>query len=69
MILPTTKQKEVLEFIREFIKVNSYPPSYAEIARRFEVQINVIQKHLDSMEKKGMIRRTKRVARSIVVLK
>ncbi|HNS67658.1 MAG TPA: transcriptional repressor LexA [Mesotoga infera] len=65
----TEKQKKILEFIENFIKLYGYPPSIRDICRDFDISSpRGVAKHLESLEKKGYIERTG-VSRGIRVLK
>ena len=65
----TEKQRKILEYIEKFIKLNGYPPSIRDICKDFNISSpRGVAKHLESLEKKGYIERT-RVSRGIRVLK
>lgn len=65
----TEKQKKILEYIENFIKLYGYPPSIRDICKDFEISSpRGVAKHLESLEKKGYIERTG-VSRGIRVLK
>jgi SOS-response transcriptional repressor LexA len=51
----TKKQRETLEFIREFTREAGYPPTRLEIGRRFEIWPNAAQDRLNAMVKKNAI--------------
>ncbi len=62
----TRRQKEILDFIREFIETNGYSPSMEEIAGHFRISsLNAVFKHLASLEARGYLRRDANRARSI----
>lgn len=65
----TPRQEEVLNFIREFLKEKRYSPSTREIQCHFGFQSQTAAvNHLKALERKGIIRTTPGIARSIVVL-
>lgn len=64
----TDRQAEVLTYIRQYIARFGYAPSVRCIGDRFDMQVNGVAGHLKALERKGRIRRTKGVARSIVVI-
>ncbi|AKI96489.1 transcriptional repressor LexA [Kosmotoga pacifica] len=65
----TERQKEILEYIENFIKLNGYPPSIRDICRDFNIASpRGVAKHLEALEKKGYIERTG-VSRGIRVIK
>lgn len=54
----TRRQREVYEFIRQFIEDRSYSPSLEEIARGLELSsLATVHKHLSNLAEKGVIRR------------
>ena len=62
----TKRQKEILDFITEFIQREGYSPSMEEIASHFGfASLNAVFKHLASLEVRGHLRRDARRARSI----
>jgi len=62
----TEKQRQILEFILEFIEERGAPPTLREITERFEMSSPAsAQGHLEALEKKGYIRRRVFSARGI----
>lgn len=62
----TRRQKEILDFIREFIERNGFSPSMEEIAERFGIaSLNAVYKHLEALKTRGYLRRDANRARSI----
>jgi len=62
----TKRQKEILEFITEFIDREGYSPSMEEIAAHFKfASLNAVFKHLGSLESRGFLHRDANRARSI----
>ena len=55
MIGITKRQKEVLNFIRVFIKENRFSPTMQEIADHFNFHVNAAQYHTVALDKKGYI--------------
>lgn len=65
----TERQKEILDFLREFMGGEGYPPSLREICARFGINgPQNAAKHLDALEKKGFIRRKAASSRGIELL-
>lgn len=53
----TKKQKEILDFITEFIKVNEYSPSYREIGEHLGLSSPAtIYEHIRGLEDKGFLK-------------
>lgn len=63
----TDRQAEVLEFVRTYTQGNGYAPSVRDISIQFNIALGAVQDHLAALERKGVIRRTNHVARSIVI--
>jgi len=62
----TRRQKEILDFIKEFIEQRGYSPSMEEIAANFRIaSLNAVFKHLEALEARGHLRRDANRARSI----
>jgi repressor LexA len=60
------RQKDVLEYLREFLDSHGYPPTLREIARHLDISGTVaVVRHLEALEKKGWIRRQPGAFRSI----
>jgi repressor LexA len=65
--MPLTKrQKEILDFLEEFLSENGYPPSFEEIARHFGyTSLATVHEHLENLKQKGYIRKSYNASRSI----
>ena len=64
----TKRQKEVLEFLADFIDRNRYSPSYEEIAAGLSLNsLATIHKHISSLESKGYLRRAFNQSRSLEI--
>ena len=64
----TKRQKEVLEFLADFIDKNRYSPSYEEIADGLSLSsLATIHKHVSSLESKGYLRRAFNQSRSLEI--
>lgn len=58
MLPRTQRQKEILDYIARFIARHGYEPSYAQIARHFNVSSKAtIAKHIAALEKRGLLSR------------
>ncbi len=64
----TRRQKEILDFVTEFIEREGYSPSMEEIAAHFSfASLNAVFKHLGALEARGYLHRDANRARSIEV--
>ncbi len=62
-------QQQLLDFIREFVTTNRYPPTIRDIRKVLGIPSNAtVSLRLDELSKGGLIYRNKRVARGIVLL-
>jgi repressor LexA len=64
----TPRQREVLDFIRNFSAKEGYPPTVREIAGHFQIDYRAAIDHLRALEKKGSLTRSSK-SRSIQVFK
>ncbi|MCA9823722.1 MAG: transcriptional repressor LexA [Dehalococcoidia bacterium] len=63
------KQKDILDFLAEFLEENDYPPSIRDIQIGCKISsTSVVDYNLRKLEEKGAIRRDREVARGIEVL-
>ncbi|MCX6808524.1 MAG: transcriptional repressor LexA [Candidatus Berkelbacteria bacterium] len=62
----TKKQREILDYIRNFIDDNGYAPSYREIAHYFELSsTGTIAEYINILEEKGYLTKDAMEARAI----
>ena len=65
----TRRQKEVLDFIGDFVERNGYSPSFEEIARGLDLKsLATVHKHVTNLQAKGALQRGHNRSRSIDVL-
>ena len=65
----TKRQREILDYLQEFIQQHGYAPSLEEIGRRFSLSsLATVHKHLTNLEEKGVIRRSWNRSRSVELL-
>ena len=58
MLPRTQRQKEVLDYLTQFLAKHGHQPSYAQIARHFGISSKAtIAKHMNALEKRGLITR------------
>ena len=64
----TRRQKQVLDFLTKFIDRHGYSPSFEEIAEGLELSsLATVHKHLQTLERKGHIRRGYNQSRSLEI--
>jgi repressor LexA len=66
----TSRQRQVLEFMRSFTERHGVPPAVREIAERFGFTARAAFDHLKALERKGMLERrvtAKRASRTLVL--
>lgn len=65
----TKRQKQVLDFLVNFMNRQGYSPSYEEMARSLGLaSLATVHKHLSTLERKGYIRRGHNRSRSVEVI-
>jgi repressor LexA len=65
----TRRQKQVFDFLVEFINRNGYSPSFEEIGGGLGLSsLATVHKHMQTLEKKGFIRRGYNQSRSVEVV-
>ena len=66
----TDKQTEILEFIREKILANGYPPSVREIGEAVDLKSTAtVHGYLSRLEQKGYIKKEEQKGRTLRLLK
>jgi repressor LexA len=66
----TKRQKEVLDYVTQFIELYGYAPSYREIAAHFKYgSVATVAEHIESLVSKGMLQKGDNEARSIQLVK
>lgn len=62
----TRRQREILDYLAQFIEHHGYSPSLEEIGRRFGLSsLATVHKHLTNLQEKGFIKRAWNRSRSV----
>src|SRR3954468_8489580 len=65
----TKRQREVYDFIADFVRRNQYSPSFEEIGEGLGLSsLATVHKHISNLEKKGLLNRDYNRSRSIDLL-
>lgn len=65
----TKRQREILNYLADFIQQQGYAPSLEEIGQRFGLSsLATVHKHLTNLEGKGFIRRSWNKSRSVEIV-
>ena len=65
----TKRQREILDYLNDFIQQHGYAPSLEEIGRRFSLSsLATVHKHLTNLQQKGFIKRAWNRSRSVELL-
>src|SRR6266513_709718 len=65
----TSRQREILEYLRFRQKIRSYPPTVREIGQAVGLSSSsTVQNHLNALEQKGYIRRDPTKSRTVEVV-
>lgn len=63
------KQKQILEFISQYIQINGYSPTLQEIADSMNLSsLATVHEHLQALERKGIIKRYEGAVRGIEIV-
>ena len=69
IIQPTKKQKELLNYIEEFIEAHGYSPSYREIMTALNYSsVATVALHIGNLIKRGHLKKRDHSARSLIVV-
>ncbi len=69
MEMLTKRQREILKFIEDYIRIHGVAPSIRDIATKFGIQVRAVSDHLKALERKGYIRKIPRKGRGISLVK
>jgi len=61
----TERQKQVLSFIADYIKKNSYPPTIREIADHYSISVKGAHDHITALRKKGHLKQADKRPRTM----
>ena len=65
----TKRQKEILDFVREYLSREGYAPSLEEIGLRFGLSsVATVHKHVQNLVEKGVLRKAWNRSRSIEIV-
>lgn len=66
----TKRQREIYEFVREFLDENGYAPSLEEIAANFGLSsVATVHEHLENLQSKGFLRRDPNRSRAVELVR
>ncbi len=57
MQILTIRQKQILEYLRDYQAEHGYPPSFRETASFFKINLGTVQDHLKALTRKGYLSR------------
>lgn len=71
MPIPITKrQKEILDFVSNFIEVRGYAPTLEEIKGKLKLSaVSTVYQHIKALDDKGYIKKYPNLARAIEIQK
>ncbi len=69
--MPLTKrQKEILDYVTQYIEIHGYAPSYREIAEAFKLgSVATVAEHVETLVAKGLLAKHDNEARSLQLVK
>lgn len=66
MLPPTKRQKQILDYIHDYLVKNDYSPTFREIAEHFKLSsVATVAEHLESLKNRGYLQKEPALARSI----
>jgi repressor LexA len=66
----TKRQKEILDYVTQYIELHGYAPSYREIAEAFKLgSVATVAEHIDTLVQKGLLSKQDNAARSVQLVK
>ncbi len=66
----TKRQKEILDYVTQYIEMNGYAPSYREIAEAFKLgSVATVAEHIETLVAKGLLQKGDNEARSLQLIK
>ncbi len=63
----TPKQKQILEYIKKYLKKHTYSPSLEEIAKHFKLVKSTVHQHVKNLEEKEYLSKANYQARTIEI--
>lgn len=64
----TDRQKEIYTFIKNFVELNGYPPTYREIGFEFDISSTFgVKRHIDALIKKGFLNIAENSSRTLSI--
>jgi len=66
---PTRRQKEVLDFIADYIRRNEYSPTIRDVADNFSISVKGASDHLQALRKKGLLEHGDKKYRTIKLVR
>lgn len=68
-IVLTERQKEILNFIQEYVDFNGFPPTYREIGQKFQIVSTFgVKRHIDALVKKGYLNSSNNLSRTLSLI-
>ncbi|MBW3537890.1 transcriptional repressor LexA [Candidatus Parcubacteria bacterium] len=66
----TKRQKEVLDYVTQYIELHGYAPSYREIAEAFKLgSVATVAEHIETLVSKGLLQKGDNEARSLQLIR
>lgn len=66
----TKRQKEILDYVTQYIEMHGYAPSYREIAEYFKMgSVATVAEHVENLVTKGLLSKGDNEARSLQLVK
>ena len=63
----TKKKKQILDYIKRYIKKHDYSPSLEEVAKHFKLAVSTIHQHIDELKRDGYLDKLDNQPRTIQI--
>ena len=65
----TERQKEVLDFIADYVRAHTYSPTIREVAEHFSISVKGAHDHLTALRKKGLMKQGDKKPRTMELVR
>ena len=65
----TIRQRQIWEYLRNYVLEHGYPPSFREVAGHFKINLGTAQDHLKALVRKGYLKREPHRSRGVSLVR
>lgn len=63
----TKRKKQILDYIKKYIKQKGYSPTHQDISGRFKISLSTVHQHLEELQTQGYLKKDVQKSRSISI--